>query len=138
MTIAHFARVLAFLSIKVSADDFNLLVKKYLKDCYTLNYVAFLKDINDVVNYLNEHNILDLGGDILPQFPGRIISAELPKLPRPEIGKIILSTVIGKADNFHPSIKLPPEQEDLMTVIRRVQRHVSDNRIRIEDFFKVS
>nr|CAI5818126.1 unnamed protein product [Callosobruchus analis] len=87
VTIAHFARILAHLNILLSADDFSLLVKKYLKDSYTLNYIAFLSAIDKVVNYLNEHNILDLSGDIMSIFPGRIINAELPKLPRPEIGK---------------------------------------------------
>lgn len=138
MTLAHFARVLAFLNILVSADDFNLLVKKFLKDNYTINYVAFVAAVDKVVQYLDSHGILDLGGDILPQFPGRVITAELPKLPRPEIGKIILSSVIGKEDNFHPAIRVPPEQEDLRTVIYRIQRHVWSNRIRVDEFFKVS
>lgn len=103
-----------------------------------MNYVAFVADVDKVVEYMDQHGMLDLGGDILPQFSGRIISAELPKLPRPEIGNIILSSVIGKEDNFHPAIKIPSEQEDLMTVIYRIQRHVWDNRVRIDEFFKVS
>lgn len=70
VTIAHFARVLAYLDILVSADDFNLLVKKYLKDSYTLNYVAFVAAIDEAVQYMDRHGMLDLGGDILPQFPG--------------------------------------------------------------------
>lgn len=138
MTLAHFARVLAFLNILVSADDFSLLVKKFLKDNYTLNYVAFVAAIDQVAQWMEANGITDLGGDILPQFPGRVISAELPKLPRPEIGKIILSSVIGKEDNFHPAIRQPEAPEDLRTVVLRIQKHVHENRIRINQFFQVN
>lgn len=100
--------------------------------------MAFLADIDQIVKWMDTHGILDLGGDILPQFPGRVISAELPKLPRPEIGKIILSSVLGKESTFHPSIKKALEPEDIQNVILRVQRHVWNNRIRIEEFFKVN
>lgn len=71
-------------------------------------------------------------------FPGRIINAELPKLPRPEIGHILLASVIGKQDNFHTAIKPAPEQDDLRTVILRIQRHVLDNSLRVAEFFKVT
>ncbi|GLV45240.1 chaoptin [Carabus blaptoides fortunei] len=136
VTIAHFARVLAFLGITVSAGDFHLLVKRFLKDSYTLNYVAFVTAIDEAVNYMDQHGILDLGGDIMDIFPGRIINAELPKLPRPEIGNILLASVIGKQDNFHPAIKVPCGQEDLLTIVRRIQRHVLENRLRVNEFFK--
>lgn len=136
VTIAHFARVLAYLDILVSADDFNLLCKKYLKDSYTLNYYAFVAAIDEAVQYMDAHGMLDLGGDILPQYPGRVINAELPKLPRPEIGKIMAASVFGKQSIFHSCLEPPREIEDLITVIRRIQRHVLQNRLRVNEFFK--
>ncbi|XP_017773462.1 PREDICTED: uncharacterized protein LOC108560438 [Nicrophorus vespilloides] len=136
VTIAHFARVLAYLDITVSSDDFNLLVKKYMKDSYTLNYVAFVADIEATVDYLERHGCLDLGGDIMSQFPGRVINAELPKLPRPEIGKIMAASVFGKQSIFHPALNAPSQRQSLLEIIRRIQRHVLENRIRISDFFE--
>lgn len=62
VTIGHFARVLAYLNILLSADDFHLLVKKFIKDSYTINYIAFIAAIEEVVNYMNENGIMDLGG----------------------------------------------------------------------------
>jgi len=53
---------MAYLGILLSADDFNLLVKKYLKDSYTLNYIAFLHAIDQVIQYLDAHGIMDLSG----------------------------------------------------------------------------
>lgn len=49
----------------VSADDFNLLVKKYLVDSYTLNYIAFLAAIDETVAFMEKHGMLDLGGVLI-------------------------------------------------------------------------
>lgn len=62
VTISHFARILSYLDIMVSADDFNLLVKKYLKDSYTLNYIAFLAAIDETVAFMEKTGMLDIGG----------------------------------------------------------------------------
>lgn len=74
---------------------------------------------------------------MLSLFPGRVLNAELPKLVRPEIGVIQPSSVFGAQSIFHPILSGPPEREDLMTVIRRIQRHILENRIRISEFFRV-
>lgn len=168
VTIAHFARILAYLGILLSADDFNLLVKKYLKDSYTLNYIAFLRAIFEVVQYLDQHGILDLSGvrvkirflepihancrqhtsiddihnylkqDIMAIFPGRVINAELPKLPRPEIGKIMASKLFGKQNIFHPALEDSKKMEHILTTMSMIQEHVMRNRLRVEVFFKVN
>ncbi|XP_018321327.1 uncharacterized protein LOC108734325 [Agrilus planipennis] len=136
VTIAHFARILDYLKILVSADDFNLLIKRYQKDGYTINYMAFVNDIDNTIKYMEAYGILDLGGDVVSQFPGRVISAELPKLPRPEIGKILAASIFGKQSIFHPALEPPKEQRDLMTLMTRIQRHILENRIRLSEFFE--
>ncbi|CAG9765528.1 unnamed protein product [Ceutorhynchus assimilis] len=136
VTIAHFARIMAYLGILLSADDFNLLVKKYLKDSYTLNYIAFLKAIDEIIQYLDAHGILDLSGDIMAIFPGRVINAELPKLPRPEIGKIMASRIFGIQNIFHPALEDPKKIEHILTTISMIQEHVLRNRLRVSTFFK--
>ncbi|KAL3279480.1 hypothetical protein HHI36_016990 [Cryptolaemus montrouzieri] len=137
VTIAHFARILDFLRIMVSPVDFNLLVKKFLKDSYTVNYVAFLAELDKIVQYLYQHGVLDLGGDMVAQFPGRVIDAELPKLPRPEIGKILASSLFGKKNVFHPALKEKYQNEDLITIMSRIQQHVLKNRLRVNEFFRM-
>ncbi|KAJ9598822.1 hypothetical protein L9F63_026644, partial [Diploptera punctata] len=74
--------------------------------------------------------------DVLSQWPGRAISAELPKLPRPEIGKIRAASVFGLQTVFHPALNAPAERESLERVMRRIQQYVFCNRIRTEQFFK--
>lgn len=47
------------------------------------------------------------------------------------------SDIFGKQSIFHPALSSPSQQEDLLTVLRRIQRHVMENRLRIDEFFKV-
>ncbi|XP_072384086.1 uncharacterized protein [Diabrotica undecimpunctata] len=136
VTVAHFARILAYLEILLSADDFNLLVKKYIKDSYTLNYIAFISAIDQIVQYLNAHGILDLCGDVMSLFPGRVINAELPKLPRPEIGKIMAQKIFGMQNIFHPALNDPKKQAHIFTIMANLQDHVLMNRLRVCEFFK--
>jgi Ca2+-binding EF-hand superfamily protein len=48
ITFAHFARILNYIGIVVSTEDFNLLVRRFIKDSYTLDYVEFLKAVEAV------------------------------------------------------------------------------------------
>ncbi|XP_076637045.1 uncharacterized protein LOC143349586 [Colletes latitarsis] len=136
VTFTHFGRILAFLGIVLDSEEFCLLVKRFARDAYTINYVAFLQAIDEVQAYFDKHGMLSLDGRILDQFPGRIITAELPKLPRPEIGKKMVSRVFGKQTVFHPVIEEPRELMPLTEVIQRVQRHVLETRMRISEFYK--
>lgn len=59
VTLAHFARVLHFLKINVSADEFHLLIKRFIKDSYTVNYVAFVEEIESIVRKLDSKRLID-------------------------------------------------------------------------------
>lgn len=59
ITLAHFARVLHFLKIHVSGDEFQLLLKRFIKDSYTVSYVAFLKEIERIVKDLDAKRLID-------------------------------------------------------------------------------
>ncbi|XP_076647707.1 uncharacterized protein LOC143356146, partial [Halictus rubicundus] len=136
VTFAHFGRILKFLGIVLACNEYSLLVKRFAKDAYTVNYIAFLQAVDEIQTYLDKHGMLSLGGEILDQFPGRIITAELPKYPRPEIGKVIPSKVFQKQTVFHPVMAEPKSTMPLREIILRVQKHILENRIRISEFFK--
>lgn len=48
ITFAHFARILDYIGVIVTPEDFNLLVRRFIKDSYTLDYVEFLKAVEAV------------------------------------------------------------------------------------------
>jgi len=50
------------MKIPLSESDFLLLLKRYMKDGYLVNYVAFLKHIDNITDYLKAHNLLDNSG----------------------------------------------------------------------------
>ncbi|CAL7935870.1 unnamed protein product [Xylocopa violacea] len=136
VTFTHFGRILKFLDIVLASEEFCLLVKRFAKDAYTINYVAFLKALEEIQSYLDKHQMLALGGELLDQFPGRIITAELPKLPRPEIGKFTPGKLFGRQTVFHPVMEEAKSSMPLIEVIQRIQRHIFETRIRISEFFK--
>jgi len=47
------------MKIPLSESDFLLLLRRYMKDGYLVNYVAFLKHIDNIIAYLGEHHLLD-------------------------------------------------------------------------------
>ncbi|XP_053995712.1 uncharacterized protein LOC128885623 [Hylaeus anthracinus] len=136
VTFSHFGRILKFIGVVLASDEFCLLVKRFAKDAYTINYVAFLQAIDEVQSYLDKHGMLSLDGELLDQFPGRIITAELPKYPRPEVGKIQPSKVFGKQAVFHPVMEESKDLMPLKEIIQRIQRHILETRMRISEYYK--
>ncbi|XP_046666960.1 uncharacterized protein LOC124358706 [Homalodisca vitripennis] len=136
ITISHFARVLHFLKIFVAPEEFRLLVRKFLKDGYTVNYMAFVSALEYVYQYMERCGITDLGGEVLPNFRGRAMNASLPKLPRPEVGTVPTDAVFGVQKIFHPVLNKPRDPERLQKVIERIQKYAYTEGVRIGQFFK--
>lgn len=72
VTLAHFSRVLHFLGLLLSAADYLLLVKRFVKDSYTVNYVAFVEDIEKIVQYLDRYRMIDYS-DVMRDTPHKPI-----------------------------------------------------------------
>ncbi|XP_057325404.1 uncharacterized protein LOC130667663 [Microplitis mediator] len=136
VTVAHFARILNHLGIVLAGDEFKLVVKRFAKDGYTVNYVEFVRAVEEAQNYMDRHGMLSVSGDLLDQFPGRIITAELPKLPRPEIGKKNPHEIFGKQSIFHPAFEEKYQEMPLEEIIMRIQKMVLERRLRIREFFQ--
>lgn len=47
------------MKIPLSEPDFLLLLRRYMKDGYLVNYVAFLKHVDNIMAYLSEQKLLD-------------------------------------------------------------------------------
>lgn len=135
ITMGHFARILTYLKLPISPAEYLLLTKKFFKDSYTMNYVAFLKSIDKVIHYLNKHKILDVSGDVMNIFPGRVTGVSFPKLPRPEINKVMASRVLGSGNKFNPTITEAKQVEHILNTLSVIQDHVFRYQLRVCDFF---
>lgn len=136
ITIAHFARVLDFLKIPLAPAEFNLLVKKFVTNSYTLNYVAFINSIMAVKDYMQKHRILDLSGDIVKIFPGKVPKFEFPKLPRPQFTYAVASHIFGNNNTLNPDLKDPKKIEHILNTLSNIQDHVSRYKMRVARFFE--
>lgn len=73
----------------------------------------------------------------MDQFPGRIITAELPKLPRPEIGVKNPHEIFGKQSIFHPAFEKQKQSMSVQETMMRIQKKVLERRLRVREFFQV-
>ncbi|XP_049870499.1 uncharacterized protein LOC126369940 [Pectinophora gossypiella] len=130
ITLSHFARILNYIGILVSPEDFNLLVRRFIKDSYTLDYVEFLKAVEAV----KKEGIKGLGPEY--QNPGALIDTTLPKLVRPEVAAGMSTAPLGPTDVFHPVLAQPKPTRQLVELMLRVQEYVLQKRIRVSEFFR--
>lgn len=107
-----------------------------MKDFYTINYVAFLEDIESIVRYLDSHRLLDYSGDLIKNFPGKLIDVQLPQLVRPEVDTLNIGQVMERDTCFHPAVKSKRNRLEMNEILLRIKRYVLENQIRPKDFFE--
>ncbi|EDV92987.1 uncharacterized protein LOC6563620 [Drosophila grimshawi] len=129
VTVSHFSRVLHFMKIPLSESDFLLLLKRYMKDGYLVNYVAFLKHIENIIDYLRQHTLLDNSGDLIPNFPGRLVDLELSQLP-PMDGCQVVQPIFPDACNH------PKKDRGECDIVFCIQSYIHKNRIRTCEFLE--
>ncbi|XP_049786581.1 uncharacterized protein LOC126188895 [Schistocerca cancellata] len=162
VTLNHFSRVLSFVGLRIASEEFLLLLKKFLKSGYTVNYIAFVNAIENIILDLEKHGELEALGDRVSQYPGRYLSAEMPKLPRPELGKvsypaqhrdshkkrgcrhkmdsskgqmIVCCQFLKMCNATHTALTTYPPDESADQLVRRLQHHVLSEGIRTREVF---
>ncbi|XP_020810227.1 uncharacterized protein LOC110185617 [Drosophila serrata] len=127
VTVAHFSRVLHFMKIPLSEQDFLLLLRRYMKDGYLVNYVAFLKHIDNIMAYLGDNHLLDNSHDIIKDFPGRLVDLELSQLP-PINGCQLVQPIFPDACNH------PKKNRNQCDIVFCIQNYVYKNQVRTCEF----
>lgn len=127
MTFGHFARILKFLHLNLSQNEFNLLVKRFVKDGYTICYLSFLKALDDYRARLSKENgdLSDFRADDRADAPD-CVGVHLRRLPRPER----LADAEAKAGELNEF-----DGKCLAYAMSRIKRHVEMNRIDVRPFF---
>ncbi|EDW24146.1 GL23541 [Drosophila persimilis] len=129
VTVSHFSRVLHFMKIPLSEPDFLLLLRRYMKDGYLVNYVAFLKHIDNIIAYLKDHRLLDNSQDIIKDFPGRLVDLELSQLPAINGCKLVHPI-------FPDACNHPKKNRSQCDIIFCIQNYVYKNQVRTSEFLE--
>ncbi|XP_017001303.2 uncharacterized protein [Drosophila takahashii] len=129
VTVAHFSRVLHFMKIPLSEADFLLLLRRYMKDGYLVNYVAFLKHIDNIIAYLGEHHLLDNSHDIIKDFPGRLVDLELSQLPAIDGCKAVHPI-------FPDACHTPKKNRNQCDILFCIQNYIYKNQVRTSEFLE--
>lgn len=132
VTITHFRRILNFLGITLGVKEFRVLVKKFIKHNYTVNYVAFLDSIKNIKKWFDENGHTDCKD--ISCYPGNIISHDLNILPRPDFKVFADAYEVDKPCHSCENQKPPDIGFELLVL--RIKKHVFDNGIKIRDFFE--
>ncbi|SPP87851.1 Hypothetical predicted protein [Drosophila guanche] len=117
------------MKLPLSEPDFLLLLRRYMKDGYLVNYVAFLKHIDNIVSYLKEHQLLDNSRDIIKDFPGRLVDLELSQLPAVNGCKVVHPI-------FPDACNHPKKNRSQCDIIFCIQNYVYKNQVRTSEFLE--
>uniref|UniRef100_A0A1I8PT42 EF-hand domain-containing protein n=1 Tax=Stomoxys calcitrans TaxID=35570 RepID=A0A1I8PT42_STOCA len=117
------------MKIPLSDNDFLLLLKRYMKDSYMVNYVAFVNHLESIRDYLKTNNLTDNAMKIIQNFPGKLVDLELPELP-PVDGTSVAQRIFKDFCNH------PQENKTICDIVFCIQKVVHKNRIRVREFLE--
>lgn len=102
-----------------------------------MNYVAFLRELQDIMKWFDQHGFLNSNKDFIENYPGRVIVAGVENLPRPEIGKFDMAKTFGTTKACHPCVQQGTKRDTkLEEIVLRIKKHIRDNGIRTREFFE--
>lgn len=136
VTLHQFRKILTFVGITLAANEMKLVVKRYIKHGYTVNYIAFVSAIENIMKWFEEHGFLDCEKNFLEFYPGRIIVAEIDSLPRPEVGKADIAELFETEKASHPCLQQKNCDRTFHELMLRIKKHIMENRIRTREFFE--
>lgn len=136
MTIALFRKILYQAGITLGEKEFNIIVKRYSRHNFTVNYDAFLKDVQTIEKWLIEN------GDLIRKqnrelMPGKVLTADVDKLPRPEIGNFDVADKFQILKCGHPSLERNaiPKCPELVEILSKIKKIVAIKGVNAKQFF---
>lgn len=134
VTASQFRKILYFAGITLGRKELHLVFKRFMKHNYTVNYFAFLQAIDDIMCWLKKSGYLDHNNNFIENYPGRVITAGVETLPRPEID---IFETFGTSKPCHSSLnQKKPCDLKFCELMIRIKKHIYDNRIRSREFFE--
>lgn len=118
----------------MGAKEFQILSKRFLKHGYSINYFSFVKEIQNIIQWMDKHGFPK---KCLDDFPEKVIVVKVDKLPRPEIRDLDVASKFHRQKASHPSVEHRKNVDvNFEQLMLRIKKHVLDNRIRTRQFFE--
>lgn len=128
ITFGHFARICKFLQLKLSRKEFDLLVKRFGKDRYTVCYTSFLKVLDEYRQQLSDQNedLRDFSADDKTLLPDCVrVHLRRPRRQSEDLAK----NIVGDT-NWSEF-----DQECVANTLARIKRHTETNGIATREYF---
>lgn len=136
MTISLFRKILYFAGITLGDKEFEILVKRFSRFAFTINYFGFLEEVKKYEKWLEEHEdyVKQHNDDLMP---GKILTVEINKLPRPEIGSFDVAEKFDITKCGHPCLTKKKQSDlELCQIMSKIKKYVKDKRIAMSQFFR--
>lgn len=132
VSLNHLARIFKTMSINLSEDDFNLLVKRYVRHNFMFNYIPFLDELNTAIKCLASSGAVRM--DIR-----YVLNAEPEKVKRPDI-QYPKCDQRGKEWGLPVSFTLlsayKSTEEGPHLTMKRIKKHIFTNGIDLRSIFQ--
>lgn len=137
MSINLFRKLLYFAGITLGDKEFDVLVKRFSKLSFNINYAAFLTEVKKFQKFLDEnedfskkHNVDLMSRKILEV-------TEIRKYSRPEIGNFDVAEKFGITKCGHPCLnKKNTQNPSLCQLLMKIKKFVRDRRIIASQCFR--
>ncbi|XP_024214677.2 uncharacterized protein [Halyomorpha halys] len=126
-----FVRVMSFMGVPLNAEEISLLLRKYRHDSDTVKYEAFLKELDEVSQYLAENQYVDPYGALRDDYFG-----EVPRIPDLDMKPVPDGEEYGIiqlcSDNWPGGTVSAAETS---VAFNKVRDQVQNEKLRVDDFF---
>uniref|UniRef100_A0A0A9W7P5 EF-hand protein 5 variant 1 n=1 Tax=Lygus hesperus TaxID=30085 RepID=A0A0A9W7P5_LYGHE len=131
ITISHFARLLHALNIFMDENDFGIIVKRLARHHYTINYIAFYKDVEERVCKM-------LDGKLnMSQFLDDSKNRKISAYDASKVG--YLAPQQAEFDDqvpWHNVMRTTKKSFDIVNTIRHIQQSCMNMGIRFKEWFQ--
>ncbi|XP_037954670.1 uncharacterized protein LOC119684660 isoform X2 [Teleopsis dalmanni] len=129
ITVSHFLRVLYFLKVQLSEEEVTLILKRYMRDGYLVNYVAFIKHVENISKYIKENDLTDP-----KELNYKYIPSELANMHLTEMNKSNYTHIPSKV---FPNPCNHPKDRNICDTIFFIQEYVYQKSIRVREFLEI-
>ncbi|CAH1408075.1 unnamed protein product [Nezara viridula] len=126
-----FVRVVHFMGVPLTTEEISLLLRKYRHDSDTVKYEAFLKEIDEVSQFLAENQFVDQYGALRDDYFGKVPS--LPAMDMQPVPEGEQYGIIKICSDGFPGGAVGAAETSV--AFNKIREQVLNEKLNVEDFF---